>query len=188
MRVSLRECPAVWALLTLMLGGCGQAENTPGSPTGTLCFDYFQRCVYPLALDAQLAVDTNNDGVFESVKRCSDSGCHESGGNSGGGLRLTTGAAQVALTPVDTARQSPMYVNFLSAKGRTDLVNARASTLLKKPLFEVNHGGGKVFVNDQDSAAQHISFWITNRVPAGGDEFSAQCTALFAAGNTCQPF
>src|SRR3954466_3901599 len=103
----VRERPAMWVVLMLMLGGCGHAENTPGSPSGTLCFDYFQRCVYPLTLDAQLPVDTDNNGTFESVKRCADSGCHESGGNSGGGLRLSSGAAQVPLTPADTARQSP---------------------------------------------------------------------------------
>jgi hypothetical protein len=58
---------------------------------------------------------------------------------------------------------------------------------LRKPLVEVSHGGGRVFVSDQDSAARQLLFWITNPAPAGGDEFSPQCANLFAA-NLCQPF
>lgn len=168
--------------------GCGDVENEPGSPTGTLCFDYFQRCVYPLALDTQLSADVDNDGVFETVKRCSDAGCHSQAGNSGGGLLLYQGAATIpVVAPADPANPPPMYFNFISAKGRTDLNNARQSPILQKPLVEVSHGGGRVFVTDQDAAARQLSFWISNRVPAGGDEFAPFCTTLFAAGNTCQP-
>ena len=177
------------ALLAATLVGCGEVENEQGSPTGTLCFDYFQRCVYPLALDTQLPVDVNNDGIFESVKRCSDSGCHDQAGTSGGGFRLHQGSATIPLVPLsDPANPPPMYVNFISAKGRTDINSARQSPILQKPLVEVSHGGGRVFVTDQDTPARHLEFWISNRVPAGGDEFAPFCATLFAVGNTCQPF
>lgn len=169
---------------TLLLAGCGKTENQEGSPTGTLCFDYFQRCVYPLALDTQLAVDTNNDGVFESLKRCSDSGCHDAGGSTGGGLRLTSGAATVNPTAAD-ALGTAMHINFLSAKGRADLNNASESALLREPLFRDNHGGGRVFATDQNPAAQQILYWIQRRAPLGGDEFSPTCANLFDAGQ-CQ--
>jgi hypothetical protein len=177
----------VGLLWLCLAAGCGKTENEQGSPVGTLCFDYFQQCVYPIALDAQLAVDLDNNGSFESVRRCSDSGCHNSSGNSGGGLRLTPNLSPVPLTPSDQARLTQMYINFLSAKGRADLTDPRQSPLLKEPLFEVNHGGGRVFVSDQDNAARQLSYWINNRVPGGGDEFAPFCATLFAAGNTCQP-
>lgn len=185
---SLGMRAAAGAALAVLLAACGEVQNEPGSPAGTLCFDYFQQCVYPLALDTQLPVDQDNNGTFESVKRCSDSGCHLSGGSSGGALRLSQGAATIPLTlPSDPNNVPPMFTNFLSAKGQTDLNSGRQSALLRKPLFEVNHGGGRVFVSDNDAAARQISFWINNRVPAGGDEFASFCTTLFAAGNTCQP-
>ena len=177
------------ALFLAVLAGCGKVENEAGSPTGTLCFDYFQRCVYPLALDTQLPVDKDNDGNFEDLKRCSSSGCHDSAGSTGGGLRLTPGLSTINLntTPADQVRGTPMHTTFLSAKGRADLNNPRLSALLQEPLFEVNHGGGRVFVSDQDAAARQISYWIGNRVQAGGDEFAPFCATLFAAGGTCQP-
>jgi hypothetical protein len=181
MRFPLRVHPATWLLLTFLLAGCGQVENTAGSPAGTLCFDYFQRCVYPVVLDAPLPVDENNDGVFESTKRCSNSGCHESPGTSGGALQLYPNVAVVSVSDPDAARQSLMYINFLSAKGRTDLANERNSPLLQKPLVEVDHRGGRVFVSDQDAAAQRLLFWIQNRPAVGSDEFSTTCSNLSAA-------
>lgn len=171
------------ALLLTALVGCGQIENEPGSPAGTLCFDYFQRCVYPLALDMPLPVDTNNDGIFEPPLTCSNSNCHASTG-TGGGLVLTPGSSPVIASAAQ-ARGTPMHTNFISAKGRADLTNPRGSALLQKPLFEVNHGGGRIFMSDQDAAAQQILFWISNRVPPGGDEFAPSCATLFNAG-LCQ--
>ena len=118
------------SLLAIVLVGCGKAENEAGSPTGTLCFDYFQQCVYPLALDTQLPVDTDNNGTFESVKRCSDSGCHDSGGSTGGGLRLSASASTVPANATD-ALGTAMHINFVSAKGRADLNDPRLSALLQ---------------------------------------------------------
>lgn len=172
------------------LSGCDPVENTPGSPTGTLCFDYFQRCVYPLALDAALPIDRNNDGVFEAINTCSASGCHQEPGTSGGALRVAPGLTPVDLNTmtVDQVRATTLYATFKSVTGSADIDSPRQSNLLRKPLVEVSHGGGRVFASDQDSAARQLLFWITNRAPAGGDEFSAQCASLFAAGNLCQPF
>lgn len=174
----------------LMLSACDPVENTPGSPSGTLCFDYFQRCVYPLVLDAALPIDRNNDGIFEAVNTCSASGCHLDPGTSGGALRIKPGLAPVDLSTMTVAQvqATDIYVSFKSVKGSADINSPRQSNLLRKPLVEVSHGGGRIFASDQDSAARQLSFWVTNRAPAGGNEFSAQCANLFAAGNLCQPF
>lgn len=176
------------SLIATIVVGCGQAPNQAGSPSGTLCYDYFQRCVYPLALDAVLAVDRDNDGVFDDTRSCSDSACHAQTGVTGGALRLTPGEAIVDLSSATVAqvRASPMYDNFVHAMGRTDLNNPRQSNLLRKPLLEITHGGGRVFVTDQDAAAQQILFWATNRVTGTADEFAASCANLFLPGQQCQ--
>ena len=173
---TLAVVSAIGALISL--NGCGPVENSPGSPEGTLCFDYFQRCVYPLALEAA------------SPFACSAAGCHKEPGNSGGALRITPGQAPVDLNILTAAevRLTAIHSTFLSVKGVANINSPRLSDLLRKPLVEVSHGGGRIFVSDQDSAARQLLFWVTNPAPVGGDEFSAQCANLFAAGNLCQPF
>jgi len=168
---------AVISALSL-LSACDPVENTPGSPSGTLCFDYFQRCVYPQALDIAAPI------------ACSSSGCHQEPGNSGGALRIAPRLSPVDLstTTPDQVRAMAIYSTFKSVTGSANLESPRQSNLLRKPLVEVVHGGGRIFTSDQDSAARQLLYWITNRAPAGGDEFSAQCASLFAPGNLCQPF
>lgn len=187
MRQTLAVVSAICALI--LLNGCDPVENSPGSPEGTLCFDYFQRCVYPLALDATLPIDRDNDGIFEAVNSCSASGCHQEPGTSGGALRIAPGQPPVDLNTLtaDQVRQTAIYTTFISVKGTANINAPRQSDLLRKPLVEVSHGGGRIFVSDQDSAARQLLFWISNPAPAGGDEFSPQCANLFA-GNLCQPF
>lgn len=175
-----------------LLSACGPVDVTQGPPGGTLCFDYFQQCVNPV-FDATLPIYDQN-GIVIGNNTCSASGCHQNPGSAGGSLKITPSALTVmvsgAMTDADkaTVRATPMYGNFLSAKGGADLNTPRQSFLLKKPLVEVLHGGGRVFVNDQDPNARQFLFWITNRVPQGGDEFHAQCATLFATGGTCQVF
>lgn len=179
--------------VSVLLGGCGQAQNESGSPAGTLCFDYFQRCVYPQALNTPFPVDVNNDGVFESTKSCASGDCH-GGSTSGGGLQLTENAATVDLATVTLEELRalgayPMYRNFIAAKGRADLNNPRQSPLVQKPLVEVDHNGGRVFVDDQDPAVRQMLYWVSNRVPLGGNELSGFCATLFVGGvpGQCQP-
>jgi hypothetical protein len=168
---------AICALISL--NGCDPVENSPGSPEGTLCFDY------PLGLEAA------------SPFACSAAGCHYQPadpdappGTSGGALRITPGQSSVDLNilTADQVRQTAIHRTFLSVKGAANINSPRQSNLLRKPLVEVSHGGGRIFVSDQDSAARQLLFWVTNPAPVGGDEFSAQCANLFAAGNLCQPF
>jgi hypothetical protein len=184
---------AVGAVAVLAVG-CGSTDpvdTSEGPPGGTLCFDYFQRCVNPV-FTTTLPLDQNNDGFFETVNTCAASGCHLNPGSAGGSLKIDPNAQVVDLsdplnTP-DVVRATTMYGNFLSAKGASDLNTPRQSFLLKKPLVEVLHGGGRVFASENDSSAQQFLYWISNRVPQGANEFSSQCAALFAPGNACQPF
>jgi hypothetical protein len=184
---SLAACIA-----TMQLAGCGGGgnsnplDNPPvvNNPTGSsgqkLSFVYFQKCINPIFL-AQLQV--NNSGSI-STNTCASSGCHDNVSGTGGAFRVVQSATEVDLadpasTP-DAVRLSDMYKNFYSAQGSVVIGNAAQSRLLTKPLVRnVLHGGGLIFLDDNDPNARLIQYWISRPVPAGADEFSATAANMF---------
>jgi hypothetical protein len=176
-------------LLALLLAGCGGSnplDNPPDvqNPAGTtgqkLSFAYYQKCVHPIFL-APLQI--NQNGVI-STNTCAASGCHDTVTGTGGAFRVIPTAPLIDVTnpanTPDVIRASDMYKNFYSAQGETLLSSPLASRLIAKPLvLNVLHGGGQIFLNDQDPNVRRILYWITHPAPQGQDEFSAATYNMF---------
>lgn len=147
--------------------------NNPGNPSGQrLAFAYFQRCINPIYL-------TSIAGAT-----CAGAGCHDNVQGTGGALRVFPGAAPVDVTnpanTPDVIRATDMYKNFYSSQGVSVIGQPNDSRLLNKPLVRGTlHGGGVIFLNDQDPNAQRIIFWISRPAPAGQDEFSTATYSMF---------
>ena len=160
------------------LGNPATVSNPAGTTSGQkLSFAYFQRCVMPV-LSAQLPVTVN--GVT-SIASCAAGGCHDNINGTGGALRLTSSAVVVDLNnTADVIRASEMYRNFYSSQGETLIGGPQSSRLLNKPLVRtVLHGGGLIFVDEDEPNARIIRYWITRPMPAGQDEFSSAAANLF---------
>lgn len=190
---------AVGVVMAALLAACGGGGDNPlGNPPNVanpeggvggqkLSFVYYQRCIHPIFTQPIVTHGASNT--------CSASGCHGDVTGVGGAFRLVAAAAAVDLSnPANTAavvRQSDMYKNFYSAQGSSLLGNPSQSLLLKKPLVQgVLHGGGVIFLNEQDPFVRRIQYWIGRPVPQGQDEFStAAGNAMFnppdAATGTC---
>ena len=182
-----------------LLGGCGggnplsnppDVTNTAGSGGDSLSFAYFQRCIFPIFL-AQLPITQN--GVT-STNTCSGGGCHDSNTGTGGALRVVVAAQVIDLTDAantaDVIRATDMYKNFYSAQGVTVPGTPLQSRLFQKPLLlNVLHGGGRIFLSQDDPDAKLISYWISHPVPNGQDEFSISSYSMFTpadpATGTC---
>jgi hypothetical protein len=194
LRQRLKMRPALAAAAAIFLGGCGGGDNPLGNPpdvsnppaTGgqKLSFIYYQKCINPIFL-AQLQV--NQNGVI-STNTCASGGCHDSGTGTGGALRLSQAASLVDLsnaanTP-DVVRGLDMYKNFVSAQGSTVIGAPTQSRLLTKPLtLGVLHGGGVIFVDQNDPNARLINYWISRPMPQGQDEFGAAANSMFTPPN-----
>jgi hypothetical protein len=160
----------------LGLVGCGGGVSNQEVVGGQkLSFNYFQKCVNPI-LRTQLPIP----GTTLS-NTCAAGGCHDTVSGIGGALRLSAGAADVVVgTPPDTAtiHATDMYKNFLSAQGQVNFNDPTQSRLLTKPLVQgVLHGGGRVFLSDQDPNVQLIQYWMTHPAAEGQDEFSMPAPA-----------
>ncbi len=185
--------PAVMAVLAMSatLFGCGGGSSNPlGNPPAvsnpaqvagkTLSFAYFQRCINPIFL-AQLQVQL---GGSTSTNTCASSGCHETTTGAGGALRLIPGAQALDLSdPANTPgviRASNMYKNFYSAQAAVVIGSTAQSRLLNKPLLRgVLHGGGLIFLTEDDPNAKLIKYWISRPAPLGQDEFSTATYSMF---------
>lgn len=176
------------------LAGCGgdnPLDNPPAiqNPSGTtgqrLSFVYYQRCVHPIFL-AMLQV--NQNGVI-STNTCAAGGCHDNTTGTGGAFRLIGNAAPVDVTsPANTPaaiRQTDMYKNFFSSQGEVVFGAPLQSRLLTKPLLlGVLHGGGLIFLSENDPNVRVIRYWISRPVPQGQDEFSiAAAEGMFSPPN-----
>ena len=182
---------AAIAFTTLsMLSGCGGSSNPIGNPPSisnpaeasgkALSFAYFQRCINPIFL-AQLQTQIGNS---TSTNTCAGSGCHATDTGAGGALRLIPGAQALDLSdPANTPaviRASDMYKNFYSAQGAVIIGSTAQSRLLNKPLVRgVLHGGGLIFLSEDDPNAKLINYWISRPVPVGQDEFSTANYNMF---------
>jgi len=181
--------PCLAAAAVVACGGGGSSnpfDNPPDvtNPAGVsgqkLSFAYFQRCINPIFL-AQL--QTNQGGTI-STQTCAGSGCHDNTTGTGGALRVIPGATALDVTDPantpDVIRASDMYKNFYSAQGSVVIGEPTHSRLLTKPLLmQVLHGGGLIFLSDQDPNAKLMQYWITHAVPAGADEFSTASNGMF---------
>jgi hypothetical protein len=84
-----------------------------------------------------------------------------------------------ANTP-DVIRAADMYKNFYSAQGSVVIGSTAQSRLLAKPLLlGVLHGGGLIFLNENDPNAKLIKYWISRPAPQGQDEFSTATYSMF---------
>jgi hypothetical protein len=182
---------AVLGGTALGLAGCGGSDSNPfgnaaqiGNPGVTggqkLSFAYFQRCVNPILLTPQQI----NQGGVVSTNTCAGSGCHANATGTGGALRIVPTAPALDLTdPANTAdviRASDMYKNFYSSEGATIVGTPTQSRLVTKPLLlGVLHGGGQIFVNEQDPNIKIFEYWITHPAPLGQDEFSTATYTMF---------
>lgn len=182
-----------------MAVGCGGGNPLDNPPTlqnpftsggQKLSFVYFQKCINPIFL-APLPI---NQGGVVSTNTCASSGCHDNTSGTGGAFRVVQSAAAVDLadpanTP-DLVRNSDMYKNFYSAQGSTVIGAPTQSRLLTKPLtLNVLHGGGVIFVDENDANARLIAYWISRPMPQGQDEFSSAADSMFTpadpATGTC---
>jgi hypothetical protein len=176
-----RAFVAAIALVTLSsCGGSGGNPldnppdvSNPGTTSGQrLAFAYFQRCINPIYL-------TNIAGTT-----CAGAGCHDNVQGTGGALRVFPSAAPIDVTnpanTPDVIRATDMYKNFYSSQGVAVIGQPNDSRLLNKPLVRGTlHGGGVIFLNDQDPNARRIIYWISRPAPAGQDEFSPATYSMF---------
>jgi hypothetical protein len=188
---TLRLTPSLAsAATTLALLGCGGGADVLGNaPTISnpevvagqyLSFAYFQRCINPIFL-AQLPVQL---GGSTSTNTCAGSGCHDTKAGTGGALRVFPGAQALDLSdPANTPaviRASDMYKNFYSAQAAAVIGSTAQSRLLSKPLLRgVLHGGGLIFLSEDDPNAKLISYWISRPMPLGQDELSTAGDSMF---------
>ncbi len=177
--------------VTLLLAGCGGGGANPlANPPSVsnpavvagkaLSFAYFQRCINPIFL-AQLSIQI---GGVTSVNTCAGSGCHDTRTGTGGALRVLPEAPSINLSDAantpDVIRNSDMYKNFYSAQGAVVVGSVTQSRLLTKPLvLGVLHGGGLIFLNEEDPNAKLIKYWISHPAPVGQDEFSTANYSMF---------
>lgn len=182
------------AVVSLCLSGCGGGSDAFGNPPTivnpeipggkTLSFAYFQRCINPIflaLLPIQLGGTTTNN-------TCAGSGCHDNTSGTGGAFRVVANAQPVELTSPDAnpaaIRSTDMFKNFYSAQGSVVIGSASQSRLLTKPLLSgVLHGGGLIFLSEDDTNARLIRYWISRPVPQGQDEFSTTSAAMFTPPN-----
>ncbi|MDO8285804.1 MAG: hypothetical protein Q7T69_12425 [Rhodoferax sp.] len=175
---------------TLTLAGCGGGSDVLGNPATIrnpevvggqyLSFAYFQKCINPIFL-AQLPVQI---GGTTSTNTCAGSGCHDTHAGTGGALRVFPAAQPLDLSdPANTpavVRASDMYKNFYSAQAAVVIGSTAQSRLMSKPLLRgVLHGGGLIFLSEDDPNARLIKYWISRPVPVGHDELSTASYSMF---------
>jgi len=169
------------AALAALVVACGEDVQQGDAPSQTtLCFDYFQQCVYPEVLNVSL----------NSKQRCSDAGCHQGfrqadgtiTGSTGGAFRFIADSLAVSLAlPQDQILSSDMYLNFLAAKGMANLSSPYNSKILQKPAVQVSHGGGQIFNGTSDPAYKKLNYWISVLQSTTGDSLSSTCPAAPAS-------
>lgn len=194
---SPRSTPARQAALTLsacavlLLTACGGGgSDVLGNPPTVknpevvggkaLSFAYFQRCINPVFL-ALLPIQL---GGVTSNNTCAGSGCHDNTSGTGGAFRVVTHAQPLDLSdPANTPaviRASDMYKNFYSAQSSVVIGSSSQSRLMTKPLLSgVLHGGGLIFLNEDDPNAKLFKYWISRPVAQGQDEFSTASYTMF---------
>lgn len=180
LRRTLRTASRVCFLLALTtLVSCGGSFGNPpdvnnaGTTGGQkLAFAYFQRCINPIYFTL---INSNT---------CGAAGCHDNANGTGGALRVIGSAQAIDVTNAantpDVIRASDMFKNFFSSQGQVLLASPQDSRLLNKPLVRgVLHGGGQIFLSDQDPNVRLIEYWITHPSPQGQDEFSPATYSMF---------
>lgn len=187
MRRVLPSLLALTAALTAC-GGGGNPLDNPATITNTaaeagrkLSFAYYQKCVNPILLEL-LPIQGSS-----ATNTCAGGGCHDVNTGAGGSFRINPRATEVVLnTPLDAEavaaiRLTEMYRNFRSAQAQVVFAEPAASRLINKPLVRgVLHGGGRVFVDENDPKARPLVYWMSHPVPQGLDEFSAPAPASCA--------
>ena len=136
-------------LIAVLLGACGEAVNQEPTPTGlTLDCAAFQNNVNPI-------FDANIGG-----RTCSASGCHAIVSSSGGAFKIYPNALPNTLE---------MQVNYLVAKGFSNLNSPADSKLLLEPLAGAqsivgSHAGGDIFVDTNDPNYTTTLNWINSSI------------------------
>jgi hypothetical protein len=176
-------------LLGLALTGCGGGSNpldnpadiaNPAADAGQkLSFAYYQKCINPILLELLPIQGTS------VTNTCAAGGCHDGKTGSGGSFRINPGAAEVPLGPKPEAaaiRLTDMYKNFKSAQGQVVFADPASSRLISKPLVRgVLHGGGRIFLDENDPKARVLLYWMSHPAAQGQDEFTAPAPASCAA-------
>jgi hypothetical protein len=173
-----------------VLASCGGSSNPFGNPATIdnpegaggqrLSYAYFQKCINPIFL-AQLQIQL---GGTTSTNTCAGSGCHDTTTGTGGAFRVVPAAQPLDVTAPantpDVIRAADMYKNFYSAQGSVVVGSPTQSRLLAKPLLlGVLHGGGLIFLSENDPNAKLIKYWISRPAPQGQDEFSTATYSMF---------
>ena len=190
-RAACGAAALVAAFALVALAGCGGGSgnpldnpppvtNPPGTSGQKLSFAYFQKCINPIFL-AQLQIQI---GGVTSTNTCAGSGCHDNTSGTGGAFRVVGTAAALDVTDPantpDVIRASDIYKNFYSAQGAVVIGAPTQSRLLAKPLvLGVLHGGGLIFLSEDDPNAKLIKYWISRPAPQGQDEFSTATYSMF---------
>ncbi|MFO1227246.1 hypothetical protein [Roseateles sp.] len=176
------------AVVMSACGGGGNPLDNPATIINTsadagqkLSFAYYQKCVNPILLELLPIAGT------AVTNTCAAGGCHDVNTGSGGALRINPRAAEVVIGATPDAeslaalRLTEMYRNFRSAQAQVVFAEPAASRLINKPLVRgVLHGGGRVFLDENDPKARTLIYWMSHPVPQGLDEFSAPAPASCA--------
>lgn len=142
-------------VLTLFLG-CDPVDVEPQQVGLELDYTYFVVNVNPL-----FSTPIN-------ARVCSDSGCHNVNGGSGGSFRLYPNLDSNA-----NACDPEMLANYISAKAFANLNSAENSKLVLEPLagsFSLtgSHAGGDIFPDTADPNYTAIISWINGAFLAPG--------------------
>ena len=182
------------ATLVALVAGCGGGTplgNPPdiqnsGEGTGgrSLSFAYFQRCINPIFRES-LPIIGSSPPVSN---QCGSAGCHDDANGTGGAFRIRAAAPYVpAGTAEAIVRASDMYKNYVSAQGEVTFNSILLSRLITKPLVRgVLHGGGQIFLDDDNPNVKKITHWMRNPIPAGQDAFTTDLADITDAP-ACPP-
>lgn len=144
-------------LLVILFSGCDNVTVEEVNISKSLDFEIFSTQINRI-----FDQDINN-------KRCTDVGCHNINGGSGGALRLNPNLTPSAT--IDCSAQ--MIANFISTSTFVNKNDPEGSKLIQEPLVGSSaltgtHSGGDLFTTADTPYTQIIN-WIRSPVAVGAD-------------------
>ena len=121
---------------------------------------------------SEMAVNFSSDVVsILTTKGCNGSGCHGSPAGQNG--------FKLSLFGYDIGADHQMIIHGHDGR-RVDLEHPEQSLLLRKPTFQVAHGGGRLFDVDSEEY-ETISSWLQSGAPLDGSGVRLEKLELYPA-------